>query len=51
MPLFHASGLSIGALGPMITKSTVVLPSAHFEPKTTVDVFTEEKLVNAFILF
>jgi len=49
MPLFHASGLSIGALGPMITKSTVVLPSAHFEPKAAVDVLTKEKLENAFI--
>jgi len=50
MPLFHASGLSIGALGPMVTKSTVFLPSAHFDPKATVDVLTKEKLANAFIL-
>lgn len=49
MPLFHVAGLSIGVLGPMITKSTVVLPSAHFEPKTAVDVLTKEKLENAFI--
>jgi acyl-CoA synthetase (AMP-forming)/AMP-acid ligase II len=49
MPLFHASGLSIGALGPMITKSTVFLPSGHFDPKVTVDVFMKEKLVNVFI--
>lgn len=49
MPLFHASGLSIGALGPLIVKSTVYLPSAHFDPKATVDVLTKEKLANAFI--
>ncbi|KAL4143266.1 hypothetical protein QTP88_005619 [Uroleucon formosanum] len=48
MPLFHASGLSIGVLGPMITKSTVVLPSAHFEPKTAVDVLTKEKCTILF---
>ncbi|XP_015374859.1 PREDICTED: acyl-CoA synthetase family member 2, mitochondrial-like [Diuraphis noxia] len=48
MPLFHASGLSIGALGPMITKSTIVLPSAHFDPKATVDVLTEEKCTILF---
>ncbi|CAI6367180.1 unnamed protein product [Macrosiphum euphorbiae] len=48
MPLFHVAGLSIGVLGPMITKSTVVLPSAHFEPKTAVDVLTKEKCTILF---
>ncbi|XP_060865725.1 medium-chain acyl-CoA ligase ACSF2, mitochondrial-like [Metopolophium dirhodum] len=48
MPLFHASGLSIGALGPMITKTTVVLPSAHFEPKAAANAITEEKCTILF---
>ncbi|XP_050052910.1 medium-chain acyl-CoA ligase ACSF2, mitochondrial-like isoform X2 [Aphis gossypii] len=48
MPLFHASGLSIGVLGPLITKSTVYLPSAHFDPKATVDVLTKEKCTFMF---
>jgi len=51
MPLFHASGLSIGILGPMINKITTVLPSAHFDPKAVVDVLTKEKLKIWFILF
>ncbi|XP_060838688.1 medium-chain acyl-CoA ligase ACSF2, mitochondrial-like [Rhopalosiphum padi] len=48
MPLFHASGLSIGALGPMVTKSTIFLPSGHFDPKETVDVLTKEKCTVLF---
>ncbi|XP_025420128.1 acyl-CoA synthetase family member 2, mitochondrial [Sipha flava] len=43
MPLFHTFGLSAGIIAPIITKSTVYLPTAHFEPKTTVDVLTKEK--------
>ncbi|VVC42217.1 AMP-dependent synthetase/ligase,AMP-binding enzyme, C-terminal domain [Cinara cedri] len=43
MPLFHIFGLSAAILGSMLTKSTVYLPSAHFEPKATVDVITKEK--------
>lgn len=43
MPLFHTFGLSAGVIGPILTKSTVYLPSGHFEPKTTVEVLTKEK--------
>jgi len=43
MPLFHAFALSIAVISPLVTKSTVYLPSAHFDPKATVDVLTKEK--------
>jgi len=43
MPLFHAFGLSAGILQTALCKSTLVLPTAHFEPKITVDAFSKEK--------
>lgn len=51
MPMFHGFGLSAGVLAPIITNSTVILPSAHFDPKATVDVIIEEKYVPAIFYF
>ncbi|XP_026809191.1 acyl-CoA synthetase family member 2, mitochondrial-like isoform X1 [Rhopalosiphum maidis] len=48
MPLFHAFALSIAVVAPMVTKSTVYLPSAHFDPKATVEVLTKEKCTFIF---
>ncbi|XP_050548330.1 medium-chain acyl-CoA ligase ACSF2, mitochondrial-like isoform X2 [Daktulosphaira vitifoliae] len=43
MPYFHIFALSAGILGALLTESTVYLPSAHFEPKATVDVLLNDK--------
>ncbi|XP_027850755.2 medium-chain acyl-CoA ligase ACSF2, mitochondrial-like [Aphis gossypii] len=48
MPLFHAFALSIAVVAPMVTKSTVYLPSAHFDSKATVDVITKDKCTLIF---
>ncbi|VVC42218.1 AMP-binding, conserved site,AMP-binding enzyme, C-terminal domain,AMP-dependent synthetase/ligase [Cinara cedri] len=42
-PLFHIFGISAGMLASILTKSTIYLPSAHYDPKTTADVITKEK--------
>lgn len=43
MPMFHIFGLVTGILGSTLTKSTIVLPSAHFDPKATVNAIIKEK--------
>ncbi|KAL4143270.1 hypothetical protein QTP88_005621 [Uroleucon formosanum] len=48
MPLFHAFALSIAVVAPLVTKSTVYLPSAHFDSKATVDILTKEKCTFIF---
>ncbi|KAL5241656.1 hypothetical protein ACI65C_009066 [Semiaphis heraclei] len=48
MPLFHAFALSLAVVAPMVTKSTVYLPSEHFDPKATVDILTKEKCTFIF---
>lgn len=47
MPLFHVFALAGGLIAPILTGSTVLLPSAHFDPKATVNVITEDKWVYA----
>ncbi|XP_025193594.1 acyl-CoA synthetase family member 2, mitochondrial-like [Melanaphis sacchari] len=48
MPLFHAAGLCVCTLGALVTKSTVFLPSGHFDRKASVDVIIKEKCTVLF---